>query len=199
MRQKAYWIGVGLLIGLLLVGGLAFTRPYTFRGSLIEPAQPAPEIILQAAGGKEVSLSDFQGKLVLIFFGYTTCPDVCPITLAEMKNVFEELGPKAENVQVLFITVDPQRDSPERMAEYVSAFHPDFIGLSGSDDQLAKVWSGYGVFRQINQANSATGYLVDHSARTYLIDQQGNMRLTYVYGTPVDDIVSDLRALLKEG
>ena len=97
----------------------------------------------------------------------------------------------------MFITVDPERDSPERVQEYVNHFNPDFIGLSGTETELAEVWQNYGVFRQIVQGNSAAGYLVDHTARVTLIDRDGNLRLSYAFDTPVEDIVHDLKLLLQ--
>ena len=133
----------------------------------------------------------------MLFFGYTTCPDVCPTTMAELKQALEELGDQADQVQVLFVTVDPQRDTPERVQEYVDHFNPGFIGLSGSETELAKVWNDYGIFRETVDGTSAAGYLVNHTARVTLIDQQGNLRVSFPFDTPVEDIVHDLKLLLQ--
>jgi protein SCO1/2 len=118
--------------------------------------------------------------------------------MAELKQALEKVGEKADQVQVIFVTVDPQRDTPERVQEYVNHFNSDFIGLSGSEAELAKVWSDDGVFREVVDDNSAAGYLVNHTARVTLIDQQGNLRVSFPFDTPVDDIVHDLNLLLKQ-
>jgi protein SCO1/2 len=118
--------------------------------------------------------------------------------MAELDQALQELGGQADQVQVLFVTVDPQRDTPERVQEYVSHFNPRFIGLSGSEPELAKVWNDYGVFRQVVDGTSAAGYLVDHTARVTLIDQQGNLRVSFPFETPVEDVVHDLNLLLRE-
>lgn len=190
--------GIGVALGLALVGLIVLARPYTYRGSLIEPPVPAADFTLTSSSGEPFHLSDQRGKVVLMFFGYTTCPDVCPATLGEMKTVRNRLGDQAEGMQFVFITVDPQRDTPEKIGQYAAAFDPTFIGLSGSEAELEPVWASYGVYRAISETGSAAGYLVDHSARTYLIDQDGNLRLTFVFGTPVDDILSDVRHVLKQ-
>ncbi len=116
-----------------------------------------------------------------------------------MKRIKAGLGSQADEVDFVFITVDPQRDTPQRIQDYVAGFDPGFIGLSGTEDELQPVWKAYGVFREVQPGATALGYLVDHSTRSYLIDAGGNLRLTYAYGTPVEDIVKDIRYLLKEG
>jgi protein SCO1/2 len=118
--------------------------------------------------------------------------------MAELKTALEKIeANKARNVKVVFVTVDPQRDTPERVQEYVNHFNKDFIGLSGSEPELAKIWNEYGVFRQVVNDASAGGYSIDHTARVTLIDQNGNMRVSYSFDTPLDDIVHDLKLLLK--
>lgn len=192
------------MLGLVaVIVGFTFTGPYTFRGSLIDPPVPAADFTLTDSQGSDFTLSNQSGSLVLIFFGYTTCPDVCPATLGEMKQIRERLladsrlADKADSVRYVFITVDPQRDTAERMGKYLATFDPTFIGLTGSEAQLNPVWKSYGVYRAISETESAAGYLVDHTARVYLVDQDGNLRLTYAFGTPVDDILQDVRYLLK--
>ena len=133
----------------------------------------------------------------MLFFGYTSCPDVFPTTMAELKQALEKSGAKAHQVQVLYVTVDPERDSPQRVQEYVNHFNPDFIGLSGSESELANVWNDYGVFREIVDGTSAAGYLVNHTARVTMIDQQGNLRVSFPFDTPVENIVHDLELLLE--
>ena len=201
MDRKTLLVGLlaFLLIGIVAAGVFLFSKPDNFRGTTYaEPYPAAPEIELTRAAGTNFQLSDVRGKVVALFFGYTSCPDICPTTMAELRQALEELGQQADQVQVLFVTVDPQRDTPERVQEYVDHFNPDFIGLSGSEPELAKVWSDYGVFRQVVDGSSAAGYLVDHTARVTLIDQQGNLRVSFPFDTPVEDVVHDLNLLLRQ-
>jgi len=197
--QRYIMFGVaGILGAVLLIWILAFASPYQLHGSEITTQVKAPDIELGRADGSHFSLASLERKVVLIFFGYTSCPDVCPTTLAEMKRVQTELGDLASRVEFVFITVDPQRDTPDRTQAYAGGFSQAFIGLSGTETDLEPVWRGYGVYRKIQDSQSAAGYMVDHSARVYLVDAAGNLRVTYPYGTPVDDLVGDVRFLLKE-
>jgi protein SCO1 len=188
-----------VVVGLVALGVYLFAPDATMRGTVYaEPYPPAPEIELARADGNSFRLSEMRGKIVLLFFGYTSCPDFCPTTMAELKTALEQLGPDmAKDVEVVFITVDPERDTPKRVQEYVDHFNKDFIGLSGAEPQLQKTWNDYGIFRQIVEGTSAAGYLVDHTARVTLIDQDGNLRVSYGFDTPVEDIVHDLKLLLK--
>ncbi len=200
MNKNMLRVGIGLMVLIGLATGMAVLIPQTeaFRGTLYDPAQKAPEIELIRNDGSVYRLSDQRGNVILLFFGYTSCPDVCPITLSELKKVNEELGGENGQVQVVFLTVDPDRDTPEVIQKYVSIFNPAFIGLSGTLQELEPVWKEYGVYREIEQASSsALGYAVTHTARVYVIDQEGNLRLSYSYGTPTDDILHDLKILLK--
>lgn len=201
MDRKTLLVGLTLflLIGVVGAGVFLFSKPANYRGTTYgEPYPVAPEIELTRAGGTNFRLSEMRGKVVALFFGYTSCPDVCPTTMAELKQALEKLGNKSDRVQVLFVTVDPQRDTPERVQEYVNHFNPGFIGLSGSEPELAKVWDDYGIFREIVDGTSAAGYGVDHTARVTLIDQDGNLRVSFGFDTPVEDVVHDLKLLLKE-
>jgi protein SCO1/2 len=200
MDRKILLVGLAsfLLIGAVAAGVVLFSKPASFRGTAYaEPYPVAPEIELRRANGSSFRLSEARGRLVMLFFGYTSCPDVCPTTMAELNQALEKLGEQADQVEVLFVTVDPQRDTPERVQEYVSHFNPGFIGLSGSETELAKVWNDYGVFREVVDGTSAAGYLVDHTARVTMIDQQGNLRVSFPFDTPVEDIVHDLKLLVQ--
>jgi protein SCO1/2 len=200
MRRWYILLGVGVLVGLLAVAAAVMARPYTLHGSVIDGDYPAPDFSLPDGRGGQFTLSEQRGSLTLIFFGYTACPDVCPTTLSAMKQASRALGKDAEKLRVVFITVDPQRDTPESAAAYAASFNPTFYGLSGSEGQLAPVWKDYGVFRALNRASPTdTVYTVDHSSQVYLVDQQGSLRLTYAFGTPVQDILADLRYLLRKG
>jgi protein SCO1/2 len=201
MDKRTLWVGVTafLIIGIVAVGVYLFAPPAALRGTVYsEPYPPAPEIELRRGNGEGFQLSQLRGNIVLLFFGYTSCPDVCPTTMAEMKAALDKIGEeKASQVKVVFVTVDPARDTPERVQEYVDHFSNEFIGLSGSEAELQTTWNDYGVFRQIVEGTSAAGYLVDHTARVTLIDPDGNLRVSYGFETPVDDIVHDLKLLLK--
>jgi protein SCO1 len=200
MDRKTVLVGLMafILVGAVAAGVFLFSKPASFRGTAYqEPYPAAPEFELIRADGSSFRLSGERGKVVALFFGYTSCPDICPTTMAELKQALEKLGNKADQVQVLFVTVDPQRDTPERVQEYVNHFNPEFIGLSGSEAELAKVWNDYGVFRQTVDGASAAGYVVDHTARVTLIDQQGNLRVSLGFDTPVEDVVHDLKLLVQ--
>lgn len=203
MDRKTLIVGVGSFLLILIVGlaVLLFAKPASFRGTTYgEPYPVAPEFILTRLDGSSFRLSSMRGDIVLLFFGYTSCPDVCPTTMAELKVALSELGAKeSSQVKVLFVTVDPERDTPQRVQEYVDHFNPAFIGLSGSQVDLERVWTVYGVYREIVPGTSAAGYTVNHTARVTLIDQQGNMRVSFGFDTPVEDIVHDLKLILKQG
>jgi protein SCO1/2 len=201
MNRKILLVGLSsfLLIAGVAAGIFLFSSPAGFRGTTYaEPYPVAKEIELSTANGSRFSLRGEQGKVILLFFGYTSCPDVCPTTLAELKQALEKLGAeKAKQLQVLFVTVDPERDTPERIQEYVDHFNSDFIGLSGTENDLQVIWNNYGVFREIVDGSSSAGYIVNHTARITLIDQHGNLRVSFAFDTPVEDIVHDLKLLLK--
>lgn len=202
MDRKILVAGIGtllLLIAIITVV-LLFGKPDQFLGTYyVEPFPVAGEIDLARADGSVFKLSEERGSIVLLFFGYTSCPDVCPTTLAEMKLAVEALKPaEADQIKVVFVTVDPERDTPERAQEYVNHFSASFIGLSGEESELTKVWSDYGIFREKVDSESATGYLVNHTARILLIDRNGDLRISFPYDAPVEDIIHDLKLALKE-
>ena len=202
MDRKVLFAGIGslLIIALVTVGVLIFGKPASYLGTTyVEPYPLASEFELARDDGSVFKLSEMRGNIVLLFFGYTSCPDVCPTTLAELNQALKNLGERdANRVRVVFITVDPERDTPARTQEYVNHFNPKFIGLSGGEDELSKVWSDYGVFRETVEGASAVGYLVNHTARVTLIDGNGNLRISFGFDMPVDDIVHDLKMVLKE-
>jgi protein SCO1/2 len=115
-----------------------------------------------------------------------------------MKQVLDGLGDEAEKVQVVFVTVDPEKDTPQRMQEYVSRFHPSIIGLSGTPEELQKIWTDYSIFRAETNVETALGKIIDHTVRLYLIDLDGNLRLSYAYGTPYQDVLHDVKLLIKQ-
>ncbi|MCB8920781.1 MAG: SCO family protein [Ardenticatenaceae bacterium] len=182
-----------LLLFLLLVacGG----EPQYF-GTLWPGPQQATDFTLQSVAGP-VSLSDFSGKVVLLYFGYTFCPDVCPSTMTDLAQVMQELGKDADEIQVIMVTVDPERDTPLQLADYVAHFDPSFIGLSGTEEQIAAAASDYGIFYERHEGTPATGYLIDHTARVFVIDKKGEYWLSFPFGMARDEMVSDLRNVLK--
>lgn len=198
MKNSGFWFLLVLIAAVGVVFGFVIERPYTFRGSVIDPAVPAPEFSLLSSQGEEYSLVSRTGKFVLIFFGYTYCPDVCPTTLSEMKEIKTRLKDKAENIEFVFITVDPQRDTQEQLTRYLASFDGSFFGLTGTTEQLEMVWKDYGVYREIQETDNSLGYLVDHTSRLYLINSQGELMMTYLYETTLDEIVSDLNYLIKK-
>ena len=146
--------------------------------------------------GKQRTLEDFRGKLVVMFFGYTQCPDVCPTTMSEMATVMKELGPAAADVQVLFVTVDPERDTQELLSHYVPAFDKRFIGLYGNAEQTAKVARDFKVFYAKQPGGEPGSYTVDHTAGSYVFDRQGQLRLFIRHNQGPAIIAHDLRQLL---
>jgi protein SCO1/2 len=143
-------------------------------------------------------MSDQRGRVVLLFFGYTSCPDVCPTTLATWRKVYEALGDDAMNAEFVFVTVDPERDTRERLGLHVGAFNPEFVGLTGSQEELESVYGIFDVFYEVDTSSeSALGYLVNHTATTFVVDPEGQWRLRHTYGTPVEDIVHDVQQLLE--
>ncbi len=169
-------------------------------GAAFDPPMAAPDFTLTDPEGKPFRLSEQKGKAVLLFFGYTTCPDVCPTTLADLRNVHTQMGGAADRVQVVFVTVDPERDLPERLGQYVrSAGHESFIGLTGGRQDLERVWKDYGVFVEKTPApDSAVGYWVTHSGYTYLIGPDGKLLTAYPFGTEPDVMITDLKKVLKD-
>jgi protein SCO1 len=199
-----------LLIGALVLPLLALGTHFVFprppqaeqglRSGTFEPAREAPAFSLNGSNGRKLSLRDHLGKVVVVQFGYTFCEEVCPVTLAHMTEVYKKLGSAARDVQLIFVTVDPERDSPERLREHLTVFNPTFLGATGTPDDLQAVQKAYGVVaRHVVSRNQALPYAVDHSSSLYLVDRQGKLRGLVPFGTPVDDIVHDLRFLLTTG
>jgi protein SCO1/2 len=177
---------------------LAACGAASFRGSELEEPVAVPDFVLTDQNGQPFRLIDQRGEVVLLFFGYTQCPDVCPTTLATWKKVHEALGDDAQRARFAFVTVDPERDTSERLGLHVNAFNPDFVGLTGSQGELEAVYDIFDVyFEKDTSSGSALGYLVSHTATTFVIDPEGQWRLRETYGTPAEDIVHDVRQLLK--
>lgn len=187
-----------LLLGALVIAA-ACSGP-GFRGTPYDPPRPAAEITGANWDNTAFHLSALRGRIVLLFFGYTYCPDVCPTTMAEMRKLMERLDARADKVAVVFVSVDPERDTPARLAEYVPFFDPHFYGVQLAPEALEQAKRDYGVFAEKRPYVGVDGvetYTVDHTARVFLVDQTGALRLFFFYGTPVEDIRSDILRLLK--
>jgi len=166
---------------------------------MIDPPAPAADFTLQAADGSTFRLSEQRGNVVLLFFGYTHCPDVCPTTLYDYKQVIQSLGEDADRVRFAFVTVDPERDTLDLLGAYVTAFDPHIVALSGSQEALDEVYDIFGVFYEKQDVGSAAGYLVDHTARVYVVDADSNLTLTFPFGMEADAMADDISHLLGEG
>ena len=189
---------VTAIIALTFLAELVFRRPYSFHGTVINPPLPMTDFSLQTTNSEAFRLSDQKGKIVLLFFGYTSCPDVCPVTLATFKQVHEQLGEDAQKVRFVMITADPDRDTPEIVSAYTARFNPEFIGLSGDLTNLEAIWKELGVYVEKQDSGSAAGYLVSHTASVYVLDQSGSLLMTFPYGTSATDMTDDISQLLKE-
>jgi protein SCO1/2 len=194
---------ITLLLVAAVAGGawFAFLRPdpHEFKYGFYNPAEAAPDF--QGAvdqHGNPFSLEDYRGKLVFVYFGYTHCPDACPATLDEFMEVKENLGEDAEDVAFVMVTVDPARDTPERLAEYLDFWDPEFYGVSMSQEDTDAVTRSWIINYSYQDKNSQGGYLVDHEVSSFVIDKDGNKRLTYPLGSDTETMAKDARYLLDE-
>ncbi len=182
------------LVAILLAAALALQacsafRP-AFKGELVQPRASAPEIDLPDQDGSTFRLSDRRGSLVLVSFGFTNCVDECPLAMAHLKLARELLGDRASQVQVVLVSTDPVRDTPQAMKDFLARFDPAFVGIPGSPEQLSRIWDAYGV---VVLDGGET-----HSSRIYVVDSAGDLRLRWDPGTPPEDMASDLKRLLTE-
>ena len=188
-----------ILSTLLLCLTLLFagcSQPPSFKSTDISGSDWGKDIALTDHQGQPRRLADFKGKAVVVFFGYTQCPDVCPTTLSSMREVLSRLGDDAGRVQVLFVTLDPARDTAPLLAEYVTAFHPSFIGLYGDEAAIAAVARDFKVFYARQPGTTPGSYSIDHSTGSYAFDPQGRLRLLVRHGEPPDNVAADLKLLL---
>lgn len=184
------------LLSLLLAAASAAAAGAAFKAGTFDPPRLAPDFVLQGSDGHELEIARFRGKVVLLAFGYSSCTEVCPVTLATFAAARRQLGAAAADVQVLYVTVDPQRDVPERLRKFLASFDSTFIGGTGTEAQLAAVRKDYGV--SANRIPYGDSYSYAHSSFTYLIDRRGRIRALMPYGHSPDDYVNDLTILLKE-
>ena len=221
MRSIRWLAALAAPLVILIFAALSLLRRDApqYHGTLLDPPLPAHDFTLQSADGP-VRLKDLRGDYVAVFFGYTSCPDVCPMTLARLATALRALGPDAQGMRVVMITVDPERDTPERLAQYTAAFGPEFIGLTGTPDEIASVAARFGIFYARagaepagatatadepaggaeaagGAAETAAGYLVDHSATVTVLDPEGRPRLIWSPTLGAEELAEDMRTLLR--
>ena len=192
---RRFAAAVAALLVAVFAAGCSPSKP-SFQNTDVTGAEFGREFTLKDFNGKPRTLAEFKGKVVAVFFGFTQCPDVCPTTLATMKAVKDKLGADGDRVQVVFVSVDPERDTPELLSKYVTAFDPAFIGLTDTPDAVAQTAKAFKVFYQKVPGKTPDTYTVDHTASTYLYDPQGRLRLFVRHGQSADAIAQDIRALL---
>ncbi|MBV8658566.1 MAG: SCO family protein [Burkholderiales bacterium] len=187
-----------LLLGIGLLAGCSKTPPLAFQGTDITDAPLGGEFRLTDHTGKPRALSDFKGKVVVVFFGYTHCPDACPTTMSELAAAMKQLGDKAHDVQVLFISVDPERDTAALLAQYVPSFNPSFLGLLGTPTEIKTVVDQFKVMYQKVPIPGGDGknYSIDHSAGSYIFDKTGKIRIFVNYGAGSAVFAHDIGLLL---
>lgn len=170
-------------------------RGHTFYGQVLQGIE-APDIQLDGSNGQRVSLSDFEGKVVAVYFGYTFCPDVCPISLSKLNRAVNMLDEDKDQVQVVMVTVDPARDTVEKLAEYMEFFDESFIGLTGDPADIDRIATIYGVYYKAQESTSSAGYLVDHTSTVMIIDRNGELKLLIPYDATDEQVAADLRYLI---
>ncbi|SFM76596.1 SCO family protein [Variovorax sp. OV329] len=191
------------LLKLLAAGGATLglagcmQNKASFNAVDITGADYAKGFSLKDANGATRTLADFKGKVVVLFFGYAQCPDVCPTTMTEMAQVKQQLGADAGKLQVVFVTVDPDRDTPEVMKAYMGAFDPSFVALIPTQEQLAALAKDFKVYYKKVEGKTPTAYSMDHSAASYVYDPEGRLRLYARYGQGVAPMVGDVKTLLQ--
>jgi len=172
-------------------------EPAAFRNTDLSGATFGRQLSLIDHNGQPRSLADFRGKAIVLFFGYTSCPDICPTMLARLAEVMKGLGADVQRVQVLFVTVDPERDSADRLKDFVPWFNPTFLGLRGDDAQIRSATDEFRVFAARKPVDGKLGYVIDHSSGAYVFDPAGHLRLYVKDSSSVDDITADIRLLLQ--
>jgi protein SCO1/2 len=195
-RGRTARAATALLSLLGLAAGASAADDAGLRAGVFDPPRAAPVFSLRGSDGGELRLDRYRGKIVILAFGFTSCPDVCPTTLAALAAARRRLGADADALQVLYITVDPERDDPERLRTYLASFDPTFVGGTGTDEQLAAMRKEYGI--AASRTAVGASYAFNHSSYTYLIDRAGNLRALMPFGQASDDYAHDVRILLRE-
>lgn len=194
--RRQLYTSIALL--LLVVAGVIAARgwqPYRYHGIELQPPQPVQDFTLETTVGPAMALSDFRGRYVLLFAGYTHCPDLCPLTLVDLAETLRLLDEQASQVQVIFITVDPERDTPQQLATYLRYFDPTFIGMTGTMVAIDAAVTQFGIFHEATQDE---GNQVEHTNSVVLLDRQGRVQLLFPPGTGADQMADDLRHLIRQ-
>jgi protein SCO1/2 len=192
-----------LVFAALALGGCSSQDTYAYRGTPYNPVVPAPDIVGVRAGNVPFRLSDLKEKIKMVFFGYTFCPDVCPTTLSNMRSVYKKLNPEDQKrVAMIFVSVDPERDTPEKLAEYVNAFDPAFYGVHVDADPLTALKKAYNVYAEkhveVGKPMDPVNYFVDHTAAVFLIDKDNKLREIFPNDDPINDYLVDVQHLLSQ-
>lgn len=174
------------------------TKSTALKSGVFDPPRMAPDFSLPSSRDNQFTLSEQRGKLLVLGFGFSNCPNVCPMTLANLAQVYKNLGALAGQVQVVYMTVDPERDTPARLREYLTNFNSHFVGVTGSADELASVRQAYGIIAKKEVHKNGGNYEVHHSSYIYLIDRDGLLRALVPFGKRADDITHDIKILLQE-
>ena len=199
MRKARITLIIVFLLTVPGIWGCQHFATHQFHGSVLQEPKLAAEIVLRADSGP-VRLSDYRGRITLVYFGYTSCPDVCPTSLANLKLTLGNLSPEeASQVQVIFVSVDPGRDTPEKLGRYVQAFDADFIGATGTREEIDLITNAFNVYYKINPSESNNNYSVDHTGFITVIDRNGYIIMNWQHGTSPAEMSADLQYLLKNG
>lgn len=197
LRLMFICLALGVVI---LSAGCQIASGYTLKGNALNTPKPLPDFELMAANGQSFRLSELEGDIALVFFGYTYCPDVCPLTLVDVRSVLDDLRAGRERVRVIFISTDPERDTPEVLSKYLAAFDPEFIGLTDDFAKVQEVMKPFGAFAEKGEATgSQAGYLVSHTALLYLVDLKKREIVSfYPFNFEPEDLKADLTHLLQK-
>ncbi|MQA19616.1 SCO family protein [Rugamonas rivuli] len=186
------------LLAMSIAFGAQAADTLGLKAGVFDPPRMAPDFTVRGSDGKELKLSQYRGKLVLLEFGYTSCVDVCPVSLGMLAEARRQMGAQASQLQVIYVTVDPERDTPGRMRNYLRAFDPTFIGATGTPQQMARVRQDYGITATKKMIDgSKTDYTVGHSSYLYFVDRKGSLRALLPFGRTAADVVHDATLLLK--
>jgi protein SCO1/2 len=199
MKRISILIGLVVVLGAILISMILFvtgSRPPALHGTYLEPPLEAADFELTSADGR-ISKSSYEGRLVVLFFGYTLCPDVCPTTMSRLRRTMEILGSEADQIQVIMVSVDPERDTPENVSSYARAFNRNFIGLTGTQEEIDRVAADYGIFHAKAEGSANTTYLVDHTAAVMVLDRNGDTRLIWSFEITPEEMAEDLRYLVE--
>ena len=196
---RLYW----MLIAVVLLttacgtnGGNSYTQQ--LRGAVVSPPRTLDDFTLMSTTGEPFTLSEHRGEVLLLYFGYRACPDFCPNTFAELMRVYGELGEPADKLKIIFVTIDPERDTLDYLGQYIAAFHEDFIGLRAEGETLDALIAQFGVVAEKRVVGeSALAYLYDHTASLFLVGANGELEVQYLYGTSYRDIVHDVHLILE--